>query len=145
MNTTAVTQRLHHDDLCAHLLRHSKEWLCLSLPAIATNDDPWRTVPGRALGRRKYEPLTPGVQSFEQHRALMHEIGAHNYAAQYQQTPYSQMNDQAARGGCFGARDTAAGFARHVVWHDPGDADPGLRDLWYRRQPPCRPTAQDVR
>jgi hypothetical protein len=81
----------------------------LKLPAIATTDETWHVRSGRVV-RRPKEPLAPGIESFEQLYDRMLDIGAYNFGAQYQQTPFVHMNDGEVRGGCFAGPDDPCGF-----------------------------------
>lgn len=104
-----VMQRLHHNDLCGHLLGGEQPWVHLKLPAIATTDETWHVRSGRVM-RRPKEPLAPAIESFDQLYDRMLDIGAYNFGAQYQQTPFVHMNDGEVRGGCFAGPDDCWGF-----------------------------------
>ncbi len=77
-----VMQRLHHEDLCGHLLSGEQPWVHLNLPAIAVEDEEWRLSRGRVMTRRKGEALAPAIDSRvtlfrrmldKQHRRLPNE------------------------------------------------------------------------
>jgi hypothetical protein len=104
-----VMQRLHHDDLCGHLLSGEQPWAHLNLPAIATKDEEWKLSRGGVFTRNKGEPLAPAIDSKATLYARMLDIGAYNFGAQYQQKPFEHMNDEEARGGCFALPDDERG------------------------------------
>jgi hypothetical protein len=106
-----VMQRLHHDDLCGHLLRGEQPWVHLNLPAIATTEETWQLPRGMIHTRRKGEALTPHIANRQQLFDLMHDIGAYNFGAQYQQAPFRRLNPDEKRGGCFSGPDDENGFA----------------------------------
>lgn len=82
----AVQQRLHEDDIVAHLLeKEGYEHLCL--PAIAVADGTFALTGGRIHQRRIGDPLDPGRESLEVLERLRKEIGPHVFEAQYQQNP----------------------------------------------------------
>ena len=81
-----VMQRLHEDDLAAHLLEQGN-WEMLKLAAIADTD---QTVPlgfGREYLRKKDEILHPAREPLSTLLELKHEMGSTDFAAQYQQEP----------------------------------------------------------
>jgi len=81
-----VMQRVHEDDLTAHV-RKSGVWDGVVLPAIALNDEAWRLHRRRTVLRRKGEPLLPNREGKDTLIAILHEIGAYNFRAQYLQQP----------------------------------------------------------
>lgn len=105
-----VMQRLHHEDLCGHLLGGEQPWVHLNLPAVATEDERWRLPGGRMQTRRKGEPLASRIDTLGQLYDRMLDIGAYNFAAQYQQAPFEHMNNEGMHGGCFGGPDDEWGF-----------------------------------
>lgn len=113
-NTTGavivVMQRLHVDDLSGHLLRGARPWVHLNMPAIATVDECWTLSDGRTFERRKGQAMAPDLEDRRELYDRMRDIGAYNFAAQYQQAPYRHTNDEETRGGCFGGPDDAWGF-----------------------------------
>ena len=84
-----VMQRLHSDDLVAHVQKHEK-WDVLTFPAVAEEDESYElsTPYGRRrVGRRRGEILHPALLSpttLEVTRSAMTE---YNFVAQYQQNP----------------------------------------------------------
>lgn len=84
-----VMQRLHIDDLTAHLLKQDG-WEHINLPAIATDDEFTSTfgLPGNRLLRKKGEALHPAVEDRDTLRNAMLRMKARAFMAQYQQCPY---------------------------------------------------------
>ena len=82
-----VMQRLHVNDLCGHLFRKDG-WLCLNLKAIAEEDETYPWLYGNRVVRRKGEALHPALETRDQHRKAMLDMGAQIFMAQYQQDPY---------------------------------------------------------
>jgi predicted phage terminase large subunit-like protein len=84
-----VMQRLHADDLVAHVQEHEL-WDVLSFPAIAEQDETYDFVTpyGRKLIHRKngevLHPTLVSLSTLESQRRAMTE---YNFAAQYQQNP----------------------------------------------------------
>ncbi len=81
-----VMQRLHVDDLVAHLLE-KEEWDHLNIPAIAECDEVYEIGPGRKYRRRAGEALHPERESLETLEIIKANLGSYNFAAQYQQDP----------------------------------------------------------
>jgi predicted phage terminase large subunit-like protein len=84
-----VMQRLHADDLVAHVQEH-ESWDVLSLPAIAEQDETYDFLTPygcKRIHRKKGEVLQPALVSrttLESQRRAMTE---YNFTAQYQQNP----------------------------------------------------------
>lgn len=82
----AVQQRLHEDDIVAHLLaKEAYEHLCL--PAIATAETTFRLTHGRTHVRKVGDLLSPDRESRATLDELRAEMGAQVFEAQYQQNP----------------------------------------------------------
>ncbi len=84
-----IMQRLHADDLVAHL-QETETWDVLSLPAIAETDEYYdlKTPYGRRLiHRRAGEVLHPALLSAATLDGLRQSMTEYNFAAQYQQDP----------------------------------------------------------
>jgi hypothetical protein len=96
-----LMHRLHVDDLSAHLLNNKSTWTHINLPAIAMQEERWTLSNGRALSRRKGDPLAPALESREALFERMVDIGAYSFGAQYQQNPFKQLADDERRGGFF--------------------------------------------
>lgn len=110
-----VMQRLHVDDLSGHLLggeqpHEQHKWVHLNMPAIATTDKIWELSDGRSFQRLKGQALAPEIEGRRALYDRMLDIGAYNFAAQYQQAPFKHMNVDGMRGGCFGGPDDEWGF-----------------------------------
>ncbi len=84
-----VMQRVHADDLCEHLWATSGDWATLSLPAIAEAEEDIQIGKDEFHRRKAGEALHPEREPVEVLKALQHEIGSYNFAAQYQQDPVS--------------------------------------------------------
>lgn len=84
-----VMQRLHADDLVAHVQEH-ETWDVLSFPAIAEQDATFEIATPygrRSLGRRTGEILQPALVSATTLEGLRRSMTEYNFAAQYQQDP----------------------------------------------------------
>lgn len=84
-----VMQRLHADDLVAHVQQH-EHWDVVSLPAIAEQNETHAfTTPygARIVHRKEGEVLHPGIISRERLDALRRGMTDYNFAAQFQQNP----------------------------------------------------------
>ncbi|MFN4092191.1 MAG: phage terminase large subunit [Brevundimonas sp.] len=88
----AIQQRLHEDDICAHLMSKGR-YVHLNLPAIATRDEIIRLTRGRTHARRIGDILNPERESQETLDLLRKEIGARAFSAQYQQDPTPSESD----------------------------------------------------
>jgi len=106
-----VMHRLHHDDLCGHLLSGDQSWTQISIPAMSVEDERW-SLPtlGKELERPSRHHFGPVLGGGEAIYRRLFEVGAYNFAAHYQQAPYRHMNDEEMRGGCFGGPDDEHGF-----------------------------------
>jgi len=84
-----VMQRLHMDDLVAHVQKHEK-WDVVSIPALAEKDEIYEisTPYGpREIVRRAGEALNPALQSEKILVGLRASMTDYNFSAQYQQDP----------------------------------------------------------
>jgi hypothetical protein len=84
-----VMQRLHADDLVAHVREH-EEWDVVSFPAIAVQDTDYdiSTPYGRRkIHRREGEVLQPTLLSPTTLEKLRQSMTEYHFAAQYQQDP----------------------------------------------------------
>lgn len=81
-----VMQRVHLDDLTGHVRRRRK-WTEVVLPAVALEDEAWPLHQRRTVKRRKGEPLLPDREGTEALIAILREIDAYNFQAQYLQRP----------------------------------------------------------
>src|SRR5262245_55222358 len=84
-----VMQRLHADDLVAHVQQH-ESWVVLSFPAIAEQDET-HDVPTpygrRRIQRKTDEILQPTLLSASRLADLRQGMTEYNFAAQFQQDP----------------------------------------------------------
>lgn len=84
-----VMQRLHTDDLVAHVQAHGK-WDVVSFPAIAIEDADYdiQTPYGRRkMRRREGDVLQPSLLSPERLNELRQSMKEYHFSAQYQQNP----------------------------------------------------------
>jgi predicted phage terminase large subunit-like protein len=84
-----VMQRLHADDLVAHVQEH-EPWDVLSFPAIAEQDETYDflTPYGRKrIHRKNSEILQPALVSLTTLESQRHAMTEYNFTAQYQQDP----------------------------------------------------------
>jgi predicted phage terminase large subunit-like protein len=84
-----VMQRLHADDLVAHVQEH-EEWDVVSFPAIAVQDTDYDILTPygrRIIHRREGEVLQPALLSQATLETLRQTMTAYHFAAQYQQNP----------------------------------------------------------
>ncbi len=134
-----VMQRLHHDDLCGHLLSGEQPWVHLNLPAIAVEDEEWRLSQGRVVTRRKGEALAPAIDSRVTLFRRMLDIGAYNFGAQYQQKPFVHMNDEEVRCGYFAEPDDEWGFPQAAFYKVPERTIMAYELFGVGKQHPARP------
>jgi predicted phage terminase large subunit-like protein len=81
-----VMQRLHPDDLVAHLLEQGG-WRHLNLPAIAEDETDIRLSATRIIRRRAGDLLHPERESLAALDELKTAMGSMEFSAQYQQAP----------------------------------------------------------
>jgi len=84
-----VMQRLHADDLVAHVQENEK-WDVLSFPVIATDDTDYQIsnfFGARTFHRREGDVLQPALLSPERLEELRQSMTEYNFSAQYQQNP----------------------------------------------------------
>ena len=84
-----IMQRLHTDDLVAHL-QETESWDVLSLPAIAETDEHYDLITPygrRIIQRRAGEILHPKLLSASALDSLRQSMTEYNFAGQYQQDP----------------------------------------------------------
>ena len=84
-----VMQRLHSDDLVAHVQEH-ESWEVLSFPAIAEQDDNYDFLTPyglRRIHRKVDEVLQPDLVSRVALNTLRRAMTEYNWVAQYQQDP----------------------------------------------------------
>lgn len=81
-----VMQRVHIDDLVAHVL-DKEDWVHLDLPAIAEVDQVIEVGPTRVHYRKTGEVLHFDREPLEVLDKIKANTGAYNFSAQYQQSP----------------------------------------------------------
>jgi predicted phage terminase large subunit-like protein len=81
-----VMQRLHEDDLVAHVLEKDN-WVHLNLPAIATTEQELRIDDEHVYVRAAGEFLHPEREDAGTLAQIKRNIGSFNFEAQYQQSP----------------------------------------------------------
>lgn len=106
-----VMHRLHHDDICGKMLRSSQAWDHLNIPAVAVVDETWKLPRGRVHVRRKKEALIPAIEDYRDLFARMIDIGADQFAAQYQQAPLEESRGE-GRTGFFALPDDQWGLPK---------------------------------
>ncbi len=127
-----VMQRLHADDLVAHVLR-TENWDVLSLSASAEKDEHYTfaTPYGRrVVDRRVGEVLHPALLSASALDALRRTMTEYNFAAQYQQEPQppSGLIVQRKWLKFYGERDKPEHFDRIVQSWDTANKVTELSD-----------------
>jgi hypothetical protein len=100
-----VMQRVHLGDLTGHV-RKRGAWTEVVLPAVALVDEIWPLHRRRTVRRRKGEVLQPNRESRDALLAVLDEIDAYNFSAQYLQQPL-----------------TAPGLSRVGIFYDPRPPD----------------------
>jgi predicted phage terminase large subunit-like protein len=81
-----VMQRLHVDDLVAHVLE-KEDWVHLDLPAIAEVEQTLEFSDGRRFTRQTGDVLHPEREPRPTLENIRSTIGSYNFDAQYQQQP----------------------------------------------------------
>lgn len=85
-----VMQRLHTDDLVAHVQKTRQHWEVVQLRALAEQDERYEIVTPygmRTVSRREGEALHPKHQSADQLIAQREAVTGYVFSAQYQQNP----------------------------------------------------------
>lgn len=83
-----VMQRLHEDDLTAHLIAKNEGWVHVDLSAIALKDEKWPITDTKFYHRKKGEVLHPNRESKEALLNVLHSINSHAFSYQYLQGHY---------------------------------------------------------
>jgi predicted phage terminase large subunit-like protein len=81
-----VMQRVHIDDLVAHVQRN-EQWTVLNLAALAEKEERFELSSGKVLGRRSGEALNATLESTTTLSKIRANIGSYNFSSQYQQEP----------------------------------------------------------
>ncbi len=87
-----VMQRLHMDDLVAHVLDQGP-WEVLNLPAIAERDEVFTLRDGRQFFRKTGEVLHPARESLDVLDNIRATMGSANFSSQYQQQPVPEAGN----------------------------------------------------
>jgi predicted phage terminase large subunit-like protein len=83
-----VQQRLHQDDLIAHLI-DKQTFRHINLPAIAEKPEQYRQYGGFTWEREKGELLAPSREGYDTLQKIKTDIGVASFTTQYQQDPAS--------------------------------------------------------
>lgn len=96
-----VMQRLHEDDLTAHLLAKNEKWVHLDLSAIALQDEIWNLPYGRTHLRSKGDVLHADRKSHDGLLDILGSIGGYAFAQQYLQGQYTPRFGEKGHGSVF--------------------------------------------
>ncbi len=91
-----VMQRLHMDDLVAHVMSQGA-WEHLDLPAIAEREEIFTLRDGRQVNRAIGDVLHPTREPLEVLADIRATIGSANFSAQYQQQPIPEAGNLVKR------------------------------------------------
>jgi predicted phage terminase large subunit-like protein len=127
-----VMQRLHADDLVAHVRRH-ETWDVLSFPAIAEQDETYEfpTPYGRKrVGRKTGEILHPARLPTTALEDLRQGMTEYNFAAHYQQDPQPASGNIVKREWLkfYGPKDKPEKFDQIIQSWDTANKDTELSD-----------------
>ncbi len=86
-----VMQRLHMDDLCGTVLKHSDGWTVLQLPLIAERDEQIQIAENSYHPRRAGDLLHPEYFSQRAVDERRSQLDEKTFAAQYQQDPLQPL------------------------------------------------------
>jgi len=128
-----VMQRLHADDLVAHL-QETESWEVLSFPAIAEKDEHYEidTPYGhRTIDRRPGEILHPALVTASELDNLRRTMTEYNFAAQYQQNPQPPSGLIVKRNWLrfYGEREKPENFQQRVQSWDTANKVTELADF----------------
>lgn len=87
-----VMQRIHEDDLVAHVQTLEK-WDVLRLSAIAEQDETYTLSNGTVYKRQKGDVLNTKLESIAKLQDMQNTIGNYNFQAQYQQNPIPEKGN----------------------------------------------------
>ena len=93
-----VMQRLHEDDLTAHLMAKNETWEHLNLPAIALQEELWDLPHGQTYTRKKGEALHEARETREQLVEILKDIGGYPFSYQYLQGEYKPQFGEGKKG-----------------------------------------------
>lgn len=94
-----VMQRLHEEDLTAHLLSKNEDWVHLNLSAVAMEDEKWPMQYGKHHTRKKGDIIHPARESKDQLTETLISIGGYAFAYQYMQEAYKPRFGEIGEGG----------------------------------------------
>ena len=94
-----IMQRLHEDDLTAHLLKKEEEWVHISMPSIAIKDEVWNLPNGKTHTRLKRAAIHPERESVDDLVETMEMVGGHAFSYQYLQGQYKPKFGEYGEGG----------------------------------------------
>jgi predicted phage terminase large subunit-like protein len=125
-----VMQRLHADDLIAHVQKH-ESWDVLSFPAIAEQDETYdfSTPYGRKrIHRKNGEALHPAFLSLAALETQRRAMTEYNFTAQYQQNPQPPSGVIVKRGWLkfYGPNDKPDKFDQIIQSWDTANKDTEL-------------------
>lgn len=87
-------QRVHKDDLTGILVGNNGAWDQTEFAAVAKQDEEWHLPNGRIHRRAKGDVLHPERVSKEELLAILEQIDAVQFSAQYQQYPYIRSHQR---------------------------------------------------
>src|SRR5215510_12290129 len=127
-----VMQRLHADDLVAHVQQH-ESWDVLSFPAIAEKDEMYDVLTAygrRQIPRKTDEILQPTLLSATRLADLQRGMTDYNFAAQYQQNPQPFSGNIVKRDWLkyYGPNDKPERFHQIIQSWDTANKDTELSD-----------------
>jgi predicted phage terminase large subunit-like protein len=125
-----VMQRLHADDLVAHVQKH-ESWDVLSFPAIAEQDETYdfSTPYGRKrIHRKTGEALHPDFRSLAALQSQRRAMTEYHFTAQYQQNPQPPSGVIVKRGWLkfYGPNDKPEKFDQTIQSWDTANKDTEL-------------------
>jgi hypothetical protein len=94
-----VMQRLHENDLTAHLLAKNEGWVHVDIPSIALKDETWDLPHGRTHKRLKREAMHPARESIDELVETLHSVGGYAFSYQYLQGQYKPHFGEYGEGG----------------------------------------------
>lgn len=116
-----IMQRLHIDDLTAHLLSKSDDWHLCEIKAIAEEYEVHSLSAysgSPTYTRNEGEALNPKPESLEQLNIVKRDLGGYTFASQYQQRPESNKAS-ILRKSWFPRYDKDLYLAIHSPFFDP--------------------------
>jgi|GEM_PF-1311720 len=96
-----ITQRLHEDDLTAHILKNNKDWHYVNMSAIALHDEVWDLPHNQTHKRLRGEVIHPDRLSFSDLANIAQNMNGYSFAYQYLQGQYTLQFGDAGKGGLY--------------------------------------------